>query len=319
MNLSSIIDSWKSKNVLVIGDVMIDAYYYGTSTRMSPEAPVPILDLTKKEKRLGGAANVALNIAKLGAHSILIGGIGDDENGKLMLSLCSDEKISTKFTKIQNRPTTVKTRIIGNNQHLLRIDDEDTSNIPDDYEIVVLGWFDAFFESVDVIILQDYNKGFLTPKIIQRTIEKANQLDIPVIVDPKKEHFFNYKNCTLFKPNRKEMLEALGQENSKNIDFFESAEELRQKLKAKIVMTTLSEDGAILVSENERLKQDAHERNILDVSGAGDSVLSIAALCLASKCNYEEILYLSNLAGGLVCEHVGVHPLTKEMILSEID
>lgn len=319
MSLFQIITSWKKKHVLVLGDVMIDSYYYGTSNRMSPEAPVPIVDVNKKENRPGGAANVAVNLISLGARCTLVGVVGNDASGLLLEQLCGEAAITNKFLKLTDKQTTVKTRIISDDKHLLRIDEENISYISTDVEGKIIKQIIELLPSVDVLILQDYNKGLLTKNVIQSVIEVAKKKNIPIVVDPKKNNFFEYKNCTLFKPNRKEMLEALNETPATNTEYFLLAEKLRTLINAEMVLTTLSEDGAILVGQELRLQEAAHPRNIVDVSGAGDTVLSVAALCLTSDIAKEDLLHLANLSGGLVCEYVGVKPLTYDALLKKIN
>jgi rfaE bifunctional protein kinase chain/domain len=319
MSLFQTINSWKNKHALVLGDVMLDSYYYGTSNRMSPEAPVPIVDLNKKENRLGGAANVAVNLTSLGAKCTLVGVIGNDSFGLQLAQLCSEAAITNNFFTLSDKQTTVKTRIISDDKHLLRIDEENISEISDAVEQAIIQRVVELLPSADVLILQDYNKGVLSKNVIHAVINEAKKNQIPIVVDPKKTNFFEYKNCTLFKPNRKEMLEALNESNTSKTEYFLLAEKLRSSIRAAMVLTTLSEDGAILVGQEFQLHEAAHPRNIVDVSGAGDTVLSVAALCLTSDISKEDLLRLANLSGGLVCEYVGVKPLTCDALLKKIN
>ena len=316
-SLSQTLDLFKTKRVLIIGDAMIDAYMWGNIKRMSPEAPVPIVNIDKRENRLGGAANVALNIQLLGATPVLFSAIGNDHYADLFIELMNEQKLSIKgIQKLTNLKTTVKTRIISDNKHVLRVDEEYTNPIEN---INLINRLEEMIknQSFDVIIFQDYNKGLLTESLIQRAIKTAKNKGIPVIVDPKKENFLSYHDVDIFKPNLKEIKEGL------NLDFDETSEaellknvdELRNKINAKGILLTLSEKGIYYQKENTVYREKAHKRNIIDVSGAGDTVVSVAALALA--CNLEDdlLMKIANLAGGLVCEKVGVVPIKRQDLL----
>ena len=316
-SLSQTLDLFKTKRVLIIGDAMIDAYMWGDINRMSPEAPVPIVKIDKRESRLGGAANVALNIQSLGANPILFSAIGDDHYADLFIELMNEQKLSCEgIQKISNRRTTVKTRIISKNKHVLRVDEEYTNPIQDES---LLNQLEKMIQeqSFDVIIFQDYNKGLLTKTVIQKAIKAAKNKGIPTIVDPKKENFLSYQNVDIFKPNLKEIKEGLNldfDETSK-AELFKHVNGLRNKINAQGILLTLSEKGIYFQKENAVYRKKAHKRNIIDVSGAGDTVVSVAALALA--CNIEDdfLMRIANLAGGLVCEKVGVVPIKREDLL----
>tara|TARA_Y100000385_G_scaffold231819_1_gene244048 strand:- start:1388 stop:2398 length:1011 start_codon:yes stop_codon:yes gene_type:complete len=316
-SLSQTLDLFKTKRVLIIGDAMIDAYMWGDINRMSPEAPVPIVKIDKRESRLGGAANVALNIQSLGATPILFSAIGDDHYADLFIELMNEQKLSCEgIQKISNRRTTVKTRIISNNKHVLRVDEEYTNPIQDES---LLNQLEKMIQeqSFDVIIFQDYNKGLLTKTVIQKAIKAAKNKGIPTIVDPKKENFFSYQSVDIFKPNLKEIKEGLNldfDETSK-AELFKHVNELRNKINAKGILLTLSEKGIYFQKENAVYRKKAHKRNIIDVSGAGDTVVSVAALALACDIEDDFLMRIANLAGGLVCEKVGVVPIQREDLL----
>ena len=316
-SLSNILDLFKTKRVLIIGDAMIDAYMWGDINRMSPEAPIPILEIAMQENRLGGAANVALNIKSLGATPILFSAIGDDHYGKLYIDLMNQQYLNCEgIQKISNRKTTVKTRIISNNQHILRIDEEDTTPIDNKS---FLGQLENMIQnqSFDVIIFQDYNKGLLTETLIKKTLQIAKKNGIPTVVDPKKNHFFAYQEVDIFKPNLKEIKEGLhvNFDETSETELLKNVTKLRTKIKAKGILLTLSEKGIYFQKEDANYHQEAYERKIIDVSGAGDTVVSIAALALA--CNLEDhlLMRIANLAGGLVCEKVGVVPIQRHDLL----
>ncbi len=318
--LTNLVDNFSNKTVLLIGDGMIDAYMWGKVSRQSPEAPVPVVDVYSTEKRLGGATNVAVNLAALGAKTIYCGFVGNDENGQIFRDLLKKNNLTEAglFT-VANRPTTIKTRVIAHDKHVLRVDEETTEKLIDYTRFVAHIETVMQNNAVDVILFQDYNKGVLVPQVINRVVELAKQKNIPTIVDPKKEHFLSYQNVTLFKPNLKEIIEGLGvefnannaQERSKYVGV------LKEKLNAEMILLTLSESGVYILHDQGESHLPAFKRNIVDVSGAGDTVVSVAALTLASGCAPKEIALLSNLAGGLVCEEVGVVPITKDHFLTE--
>jgi rfaE bifunctional protein kinase chain/domain len=319
MNISRLFDQFEDTKVLVLGDVMIDAYFYGSVSRISPEAPVPIVNLTKKEQRLGGAANVALNLKSLGAVPIICSIKGNDADGQRLKELCRENGLVIEgLINDYKRETTVKTRIIGNSHQLLRIDEEDTADIDESVEDLVYEAVNSFIDQVDVLIFQDYNKGLLTAELIQRVIALCTRKKVPMVVDPKFNNFYEYKGVTLFKPNKKEIQQAENITDKLNLrDIKVLASTVRQKLNANKIMTTLSEDGVIIINETETIHLPAHARKILDVSGAGDSVLSVAALCVAAGIGDEITAALSNLAGGIVCEQIGVVPIDKDLLLGE--
>jgi rfaE bifunctional protein kinase chain/domain len=309
-------------NVIVIGDVMIDAYLWGKVDRISPEAPVPVVAINQKENRLGGAANVALNLKTLGANPIICSVIGDDERKDEFAALLENNGFSQAgIIHAKNRITTIKTRVISQGHHLLRIDEEMSSAISESYEDALIARVAQLIntEKIDVIIFEDYNKGVLTKKVIKEVIALANAAGIPTAVDPKKDNFFEYKNVSLFKPNLKELREGLKLDFDKKnkSELITAVTQLESHLNNKISLVTLSELG-VLVKESEKITLiPAHLREILDVSGAGDTVISVAALCLAANIETENLAALSNLAGGLVCEKVGVVPINKEQLLKE--
>ena len=316
MDFNTLFQGFNEKKVLIVGDSMIDAYMWGEINRKSPEAPVPVVEVKKHENRLGGAANVALNLKALGAYPILCSVIGTDEKGVLFEKLMEESNLSTLgILSTSKRKTTIKTRIIAENKHQLRIDEEQTSPILETEEFLKLTI--SLINDIDVIIFQDYNKGVLTRQIIEVVIASANKKGIPTIVDPKKLNFNSYKNCTIFKPNLSEIKAGMKIDfDSNNIAEIEKATvKLRKKNSAKGVLLTLSERGICINSEKGFKHTPAFKRNIIDVSGAGDTVISVASLCLASKMDYRNLSMLSNLAGGIVCEDVGVVPINKKKLL----
>jgi len=316
-------EEFNSKNILIIGDVMIDAYMWGDVNRISPEAPVPIISVEKRENRLGGAANVALNIKALGANPIICSVIGDDDKGRIFTSLLQKRNITNEGIYIsKNRITTTKTRIISQAQHLLRVDEETSDVLQKQIEKDFLAQIIKIIDSkkIDAIIFEDYDKGVITENIIYTIVNLANKKNIFTSVDPKKRNFLLYKAVSLFKPNLKEMLEGLKIDIDKTNkeEIFDTVKILQEKLNAKYVFTTLSELGVYIRSAEEGKYFPAIIRQIADVSGAGDTVISVATLCLCVGMNISEIAYISNLSGGIVCEKVGVIPIEKNILIKNI-
>jgi rfaE bifunctional protein kinase chain/domain len=314
--------SFNNLNVLIIGDVMIDSYLWGKVNRISPEAPVPIITVTNKEIRLGGAANVALNIQALGANPILCSVIGVDIEGQNFLDLLKKQKLSQKgILKSRDRVTTVKTRVIGNKAQLLRIDEETEEDISqsETNQLLTLISYIIQHEKIDVIIFEDYNKGLITPKLISKVVELSRSKGIPTCVDPKKKNFNSYKGVSLFKPNLKELREGLKLDiSSDNINELQRAiSSFRVKQKFDTALITLAEKGVITNSRKVKEHIPAHIRSIADVSGAGDTVISVASLCRALECHEVFTAAVANLSGGLVCEQIGVVPVDKEHLLEE--
>ncbi|MBT4882179.1 MAG: D-glycero-beta-D-manno-heptose-7-phosphate kinase, partial [Flavobacteriales bacterium] len=279
MDLNTLFQGFNNKKVIIVGDAMIDAYMWGEINRMSPEAPVPVVEVKKHENRLGGAANVALNLKALGATPILCSVIGTGNRGVLFKELMNESKLSTAGILSNNkRKTTIKTRVISEKKQQLRIDEEETHPIVQAEGFLTLT--KSLMHDIDVIILQDYNKGVLTPEVIESVIAAANKKGIPTIVDPKIQNFYSYKNCTIFKPNLSEIKAGMNIEfNSDNVAEIEEASgELRTTLNAKGVLLTLSERGICINSEEKFTHTPAFKSNIIDVSGAGDTVISVASL-----------------------------------------
>jgi D-glycero-beta-D-manno-heptose-7-phosphate kinase len=314
--------SFTKLNVLIVGDVMLDSYIWGTVERISPEAPVPIIHVAKKDFRLGGAANVALNIRALGAKPILCALIGNDDEGKKLTQQLDEKSISKEgIVTSMHRPTTVKTRIIASHQHVVRVDEESDKVVNEQEEKWLGERIEKLLPQCQVVIFEDYDKGVLNASLIEKTVALAKKKGIPTVVDPKKRNFLSYQGVTLFKPNLKELREGLKIEvaagNQQQVE--KAVDLLKSKLNTDGVMLTLSEHGVYIDFEDQKIKIQAHAREIADVSGAGDTVVSIAALCVALKQSPALIASLSNLGGGLVCQHVGVVPIDKAELLQEFD
>ena len=320
--ITEIFESFNKLNILIVGDVMVDAYLWGNVTRISPEAPVPIVSCTKRENRLGGAANVGLNALALGATPIICSIIGSDEKGEIFMGLMKEKGLPIQgLFRDGSRATTSKTRIISNDQQLLRVDQELTNDIACGLETELLKRIKNAIDNtgVDAIIFQDYNKGTVTPKIIDDVIKTANEKQIPVLVDPKKKNFLSFNNVSLFKPNFKEFTEGLGLDVNKNDTdkLFKSAQKIHQEKNIQNILITLSEKGVFISNKGGYKTFPAEIRDIADVSGAGDTVISVAGVCMAAGMDAETTALISNIAGGLVCEKVGVVPIDKNLLLEE--
>lgn len=323
MNIDTLFNQFSNKKIAVVGDVMLDAYLRGGVFRVSPEAPVPIVSLEKEEDRLGGAANVALNLVSLGAKAIICSVIGSDRDGDRLIDLLKEQGISSDgIVQSSFRKTTVKTRVIGNNQQLLRIDAEQTDNITAAEEDQIISKIEKLLDQgIDALIFEDYNKGVLTERVISTVIAKCKERNVITTVDPKKDNFLSYKGVTLFKPNLKELKEGLNVHFSilNKKDFESAVDSLEKLLGNEITFITLSEHGVFIKNESDQHYVPAHLRNISDVSGAGDTVISVATLCLALGLSVKQIAEIANLAGGLVCEKSGVVSIELDQLKSEME
>ena len=324
MFLSNYTDSFKEKKILIVGDVMLDSYLWGKVERISPEAPVPILSRSRRELRLGGAANVARNLKYLGATPIVCSVIGEDANAlEFRKLLVEKNEIPDKYLiNDPERPTTIKTRIISNGQQLLRVDDELTKEVNETAEQQLKDNILACIneEKVDGIIIEDYDKGTITKGLIEFITMQSKMAEIPVFVDPKKKLFADYKNVTVFKPNFSEFISGINLPLEK--DDFEgikmAAEQYRKENNIDNILITLSEHG-MLLSGDETFRIEAQKRDIADVSGAGDTVISVFALCYCSGMKIKMAAQAANIAGGLVCTKPGVVPIELNELLAECE
>ncbi|MBP5412342.1 MAG: hypothetical protein J6Y47_03700 [Bacteroidales bacterium] len=324
-SLSKIFEAFNGKNILVIGDVMLDEYIEGKVNRLSPEAPVPIVDITSRYTRLGGAANVALNIKALGGNPILCSVIGAGDKSKCFLQLLENQQMPTQgVIKSTNRCMTVKYRVLGNNTQLLRMDEEIKHSLADEDDALLIQQITAMINNgmVDGIVFEDYDKGIISPLLIDRVVKLAVEHHIPVSVDPKKKNFLSYHHVDVFKPNWKEMKEGLNLTADKPDE--ESLNKIKQMMREhhfSMVVLTLSEDGVLLLYRRNDTIEDIHiptrARQVADVSGAGDTMIAVAALALIVGVTPKEMVQLANLAGGMVCEHVGVVPINKQLFFEE--
>lgn len=318
----SYLEKFKTKRVLIIGDVMIDSYMWGVVNRISPEAPIPIVSVVNREYRMGGAANVAFNIKSLGAEPILCAVVGQDEKGKIFKDLLKQNSMSDEgLLSLPDRKTTIKTRIICGSQHMLRVDDEVDTEIDEKSSEILVEKVEKIIakQKIDLIIFEDYDKGVLNPKFISKVIKIAKKNSIFTAVDPKKRNFNSYNGVDLFKPNFKEFCEGTNSEISKT-DLKEIAKSAQKFLESSAISTlllTLSEHGVFISDIKNNFHFPAERRLIADVSGAGDTVISVAGLLLSAGASLSEIASISNIAGGLVCEKSGVVPIEPEELQNE--
>jgi len=312
--------SFEGKRIAIIGDMMLDGYFWGDVKRISPEAPVPVMEVEEEFFRFGGAANVALNILKLGGIPIPIGVIGYDNYGTIFTSLLNEMNIENDgiFTDT-DRPTTTKTRVIADNHHVVRIDKESKKPLSEEIERKLSIFLTGIINSLDGIILQDYNKGVLTKSFIQKTVSLANQLGITITVDPKFDNFFEYRNVTVFKPNRKETESILGMKMESDEDVSFAGNELLSRLNAKYILLTLSEEGiAVFARDKPEKRMPTKARKVADVSGAGDTVISTLTMALAAGADIYEASTLANYGAGIVCGEVGIVPIEKEKLFDSV-
>lgn len=325
---------FKNKNIMIIGDVMLDTYLFGNVERISPEAPVPIVDITIKQDKLGGAANVAANIKGLGGTPILCTVIGNDQKGKILCDLLKKQRITSEnIIKSNNRITTNKTRIVGNNHQMLRVDEEiktvigngDTKQLIENIEKILDN------ESIDTILFQDYDKGVISEVLINKVTKKAKELNIPIIADPKKLNFDCYKNIKLFKPNFKEFKDGINliisdinnNETKYRKELLEKGSVILHQRGIEIVFVTLAENGIFMSYKNTDggyTNKIIHgtPRDVSDVSGAGDTVMAVVSM-LIGDLPIETVAKISNIAGGIVCEDIGVVTIDKERLINEIN
>jgi len=324
MNFAELFSNFSNSKVAIVGDVMLDTYWWGSVDRISPEAPVPVVSLKKKELRVGGAANVALNSVSLGAQTTIISIIGKDDDGKELLKLLETNHINTShIISSDKRITTNKTRVMSRNQQMMRLDAEMVSDIDKELEDQLLENIKKYFamDKPDVLIFEDYNKGILTPRVITELIALCKEYNVVTSVDPKKKNFLSFKGVTIFKPNLKEVKEGL----NLLVDTIDLSslkgmhKALQQHLQHQISFITLSEKGVFYQQDNEVKIIPTHIRNIADVSGAGDTVIAVASLVYAATKNMHLAAEIANIAGGLVCEEVGTAPINKEKLLNECE
>lgn len=316
--------SFTTLKVGIIGDIMLDTYMWGRVERISPEAPVPVVSLNRKEYRIGGAGNVALNCQSLGADVNILSVTGNDMEGILLTELFESNRIGTGYlVKSPDRKTTSKTRIISRNQQMMRLDDEIIAPLSEPDEARLLDQVRLYIEEEDpdILIFEDYNKGVLTETIIREVIGLCRNAGVLTAVDPKRKNFFSFRNADIFKPNLKEVIDALNllPEEINPASLEKIHHQLREELHHHISLVTLSEKGVFYKAEGKSAIIPSHLRNIADVSGAGDTVIAVASLVYAATKNVHLMAEIANIAGGLVCEEVGTASISKERLLQECE
>jgi rfaE bifunctional protein kinase chain/domain len=318
--IETFLKAFRGKKVLVVGDLMLDRYLWGQVTRLSPEAPVPIVEIEDEYSRLGGAANVGNNLASLGAVPFLVGIVGADNSGRELLRLMKEQDLSTEGVLIdEGRPTTVKTRVIAHTQHVVRTDRESREPVSATMLQRLKDLLREMLPDMDAVILEDYNKGLLVPELIHFVIGEAKRQDKIVTVDPKFDNFFAYRQVTVFKPNRREVEGALGVRLQSRDDVTRAAEELFRRLECECLLITLGEDGMALFNSDRKARFiPTRARKVHDVSGAGDTVISTLTLALTAGASFDEAAALANYAAGIVCGEVGIVPITPESLLNGI-
>lgn len=306
------------KRIAVVGDLMLDRYIWGTVSRISPEAPVPVVELDQEQDRLGGAANVAKNIKSLGGEPVLVGVIGADNSGKRLHEIIRDSQFTADGVVVDGtRPTTVKTRVIAHSQHVVRIDREKKNDISFIIQNKILDVLRNQLPSLDGIIIEDYNKGVIVKGLIRQIVDLTLEANKPITIDPKFNNFFEYQNVTVFKPNRKEVEEVLGTRLRDQSTINDAGKVLLDKLHAKNILMTLGESGMTLFeSDGPITSMPTMARNVADVSGAGDTVISTLTMALAGRASIREAATLANFAGGIVCGYVGIVPINKDELYS---
>ena len=310
--------SFSQQSILVIGDVMLDKFMWGNASRISPEAPVPIISVNKISHSPGGAANVALNLSKLSANVQILGIVGDDNEGTILEDTLLKNGVKTQFITDAKISTTTKTRIIAHGQQVVRTDYEDIRDVNSDQIKIIKDIIDKIISEIDAIIIQDYNKGLLVKDSIKTILDISSEKNIPVYVDPKKDNFFAYNKIRLFKPNLFEFESAINfKEQDKS--FEDLGKDLRKKINAEILMVTRSEEGVTLFTDKNVQTISTKARKVHDVSGAGDTAISAFVLADLCGANIEESAMISNYAAGRVCEEVGVVPISLEMIKDIVD
>ena len=317
MTINSVFENFKGKKVIIIGDSMVDSYIFGEINRNSPEAPVPIVDIKKEDTKLGGAANVALNIQSLGMEPILCSVIGDDEDGQIFMKLCKKNNLVTKGIIIDEyRKTTNKKRVIVNKDHILRIDNEETNYLKSNVRNKFINNTEKLIANNEIIIFQDYDKGVINKKMI----EEINKIDhLFIAVDPKKRNFFEYKNVDLFKPNLSEILNAFDSKDDSINNLNSISDELKSKNNIKNIMVTLSNKGLVINNDSGFIYNKIQKKKIIDVSGAGDTVIALATILFYLKLPEKFIAEMCNLAGGITCMSSGVSAINLKELLENAE
>jgi rfaE bifunctional protein kinase chain/domain len=314
--IQELLTSFVGKRIAVVGDLMVDRYYWGTVSRVSPEAPVPVVDVISESVRLGGAANVASNIQALGGEPILVGLVGDDHPGTLFHRVLKEQNLSSEgIVKDPDRPTTIKTRVIAHGQHVVRIDNESKSDCPEQLEHRLIDAVKYNIQKIDGIVLEDYNKGVFTKNVIAELIAVARKYGKIITVDPKFNNFFEFRHVTVFKPNKKEAEEVMGQKLKTDDAVMRAGKRLQQELAAETVLITRGEEGmSVFEPSGDAFHLASSAENVQDVSGAGDTVISTLTIALASGASVREASTLANCAAGVVVGSVGIVPILPDQL-----
>ncbi|OGU58777.1 MAG: hypothetical protein A2X64_00610 [Ignavibacteria bacterium GWF2_33_9] len=317
---SEVLNNAKGQNVAVIGDIMLDRFFWGNVSRISPEAPVPVVELNNETFHLGGAANVAANFKTLGLNPILMGVLGNDNSGRDFIELCKSMNLETSgLYSSSDRPTTVKTRIIANNQHVARVDREINHYISEDIQNFFMNYLENI-QNLKAIIFEDYNKGMLPKEFISKVVDYANDNGIIITVDPKQDNFFDYKHVTLFKPNKKEAQNALGYALDTDENIRKAGLELLSRLDCQNVLITLGSMGMMLFQQDGNIfSVPTRARKVADVSGAGDTAIASFTATYIGGGSSSESASVANFASGTVCEQPGVVPIEIPDLLAAIE
>ena len=311
-----ITENFSKVKVLIVGDIMLDRYWWGSVSRISPEAPVPVVTLDKTSLLAGGAANVAANVAGLGAKPYLVGITGEDEEAKMLTEVLRKANISSSFlVLLKNRRTTVKTRIVAHNQHVVRIDQENTHVLSKEEEQVVFKKIEAIIDEVDVVIISDYAKGLISEKLAKRLITKTVTLQKKILVDPKGKNYSKYKGATLLTPNQREAVQATNLDEYEKDSVEKSGNILLESLSVEALLITRGEKGMTLFQKNKEIEHlKALARKVYDVTGAGDTVIASLAVMLASGADFREAANIANVSAGLVVEQIGTTAISLETL-----
>jgi rfaE bifunctional protein kinase chain/domain len=315
-NISELIEKFSKVKVLIVGDVMLDRYWWGSVSRISPEAPVPVVKLERTSAAAGGAANVAANVVGLGAETLLVGLIGNDPEAAFLSQILGASGISPDYLiTLNNRPTSVKTRIIAHSQQVVRVDDENISPISEGEAARVFGEIEKVFNKADIVIISDYAKGLLTEKLLMRLITKGNSENKKILVDPKGKDYSRYKGATLLTPNQKEATEACGFEDFEENLVEKAGRTLLERISNDSVLITQGEKGMTLFQNDGAIYRfEALARNVYDVTGAGDTVIAALAVAIGAGLDFFEAAEIANIAAGLVVEQIGTTAISMEML-----
>ncbi len=311
-----ILQQFSGKKLLVLGDVMLDHYIWGETSRISPEAPVPVVGVQRESSRLGGAANVAANIKALGGEPILVSVLGDDEGGRQLREAFVKRTISDSFLVVDpTRPTIKKTRVIARSQQVVRIDREVTSELSSPTVKAMSDQIEAFIDGIDAVLISDYGKGVICQDLLDRWLPRFKEMGLPVCVDPKETHFHSYKQVTVLTPNAKEASFAAGQPIVDTASLETAGHRLLQSLRAEALLITRGEDGMALLREGEpTFYIPSFGREVYDVTGAGDTVVSTLTMALATGASLEDATLLANHAASRVIRELGTATVTCDDI-----